>query len=93
MNAKQKDRLVMVIVIAIVAALMAAMLWMIYSYSNGDMSEDSMYMLSAFLSGSMFFVVIIYALIIEKSNTQADRYQRFMEMERKKELEGKQKEQ
>ena len=84
MNSKQKDKLLMGIVIAIVAFLMGGMLWMMIAYGNGDIDEDMMYILSGALSGAMFFVVIIYALICFKGESDAKKYQRFVEEEKKK---------
>ena len=84
MNAKQKSNLIMVIVIALVAVLMAAMAWMIYSYGQGGLSEDSMYMLSTLLSGAMFLVVIVYAVYVESSKSKAELYKRFEEQSEEK---------
>ena len=83
-NAKQKDQLLMGVVIAIVALLMGAMLWMMIAYGNGDIDEDMMYILSGALSGAMFFVVIIYALICFKGQSDAEKYKRFIEEEEKR---------
>ena len=84
MNSKQKDKLLTGIVIAIVAVLMAAMLWMIIAYGNGDISEDTMYIISGALSGGMFFVVIIFGVLTFKGQSNAERYQQFLEEENRK---------
>ena len=72
------------IVIAIVAVLMAAMLWMIIAYGNGDINEDTMYIISGALSGGMFFVVIIFGVLTFKGQSNAERYQQFLEEEIRK---------
>lgn len=89
MNAKEKDRAVTAIVIILVAALMISIVWIIWSFSNGDISEDSMIILSSVMSSGLFIVVIIYAVIVERSMSKAERYKTFLQEQHRKEFEEK----
>ncbi len=79
MNAKQKDKALTAIVVILVACLMAAMVWMMWAYGNGDILEDTMMLLASTLAGGMFFVVILYAVIGQKTLDDAKRYKQFLE--------------
>ena len=79
MDEKKKDKIITIITIAIVAVLMIAMAWTIMAYSSGDMAEDNMYILTGSISSAMFVVVIIYAIITMKQQSNAERYKELME--------------
>ena len=79
MDEKKKDKIITIITIAIVAVLMIAMAWTIMAYSSGDMAEDNMYILTGSISSAMFVVVIIYAVITMKQQSNAERYKELME--------------
>ena len=92
MDEKKKDKIITIITIAIVAVLMIAMAWTIMAYSSGDMAEDNMYILTGSISSAMFVVVIIYAIITMKQQSNAERYKELMErmeaQKKKEELMG-----
>jgi hypothetical protein len=83
MTPKQKDMYVTAIIVAIVIAIMAAIVWMIVVYNNGGMEVETVMILSTFLSSTMFLVVIIYALIIQRTNERARRERKIEELQKK----------
>jgi choline-glycine betaine transporter len=85
MNAKQKDRLITITVVALVAGMMAAMAAVLLMYQSGSIDEIGMLMASAGLSSAMFLIVMIYAVYVYSIQSKAEKYKKFEEELRKRE--------
>ena len=92
MDAKKKDKIIMAVVIAIVAALMIGIVVIIMMFSNGDLSEESMYVSTGTMSTALFFVVIIYGAMTLKEQTGAQQYEDYLERRKQREKEEKREE-
>ena len=73
----------MAVAVLAVAAIMAAMAWVIYTYTQGNMDENVMMALSSALSGALMVTVIIYGLYVYKAPSAAEQYQKMLEEKKK----------
>ncbi len=79
MDPIKKDKIITFSVIGLVALIMISMLLIFAMYTNGSMSEDQMLMLSSTLSGAMFVIIIVFALISFKSQSALKQYKEMKE--------------
>ncbi len=83
MDMKKKDKLITVLVVALVAAILVVFAAVIYMYGQGSMDETMFMLMSSMFSGALFVIVIIYgAFSLKSQNTM--RYQQFEEEYKKR---------
>lgn len=83
MDMKKKDKLITVLVVALVAAILVVFAAVIYMYGQGTVDETMFMAMSSMFSGALFVIVIIYgAFSLRSQNTM--KYQQFEEEYKKK---------
>ena len=84
MDSKKKDRAIMAITIAAVAGIMAVMVWIIYSYTHGNMDENIMMAACSMMSGALMVVVVLFGIYVYKAPSASEQYRRMLEEKEKK---------
>ncbi len=90
MNEKQKDRILTVSAVVLVAVMMIAMALVMVAYGSNEISTDAMYIATGSISSGMFLVVMIYAALSFRGRSSTT--EQYMELAKKKEEEKRQKE-
>ncbi|MBO4552768.1 MAG: hypothetical protein J5673_06180 [Candidatus Methanomethylophilaceae archaeon] len=84
MDAKA-ERIMTIVVVAIVAAMLISLVLAVVMYKNGDMSDDSIFMIGMLFSASITVIVVVYgAIVLNNGNSASDMYRKYVE-EREKE--------
>ena len=84
MDAKA-ERIMTIVVVAIVAAMLISLVLAVVMYKNGDMSDDSIFMIGMLFSASITVIVVVYgAMVLNNGNSASDMYRKYVE-EREKE--------
>ena len=84
MDAKA-ERIMTIVVAAIVAAMLISLVLAVVMYKNGDMSDDSIFMIGMLFSASITVIVVVYgAIVLNNGNSASDMYRKYVE-EREKE--------
>ena len=84
MDAKA-ERILTVIVVAIVAAMLISLVLAVVRYKNGDMGDDTIFMIGMLFSASITVIVVVYgAIVLNNGNSSTDIYRKYVE-EREKE--------
>ncbi len=84
MDAKKKDRTIMAIAVLAVAGLMAALAWIVYSYTSGGIDETAMMAASSALSGALMVTVLLYGIYVYRAPSAAEQYKKMLEEKEKK---------
>ncbi len=90
MDEKQKDRILTVSAVVLVAVMMIAMAWVMIAYGSNEISADAMYIATGSISSGMFLVVMIYAALCFRGKSSTT--EQYMELVNRKEEEKRQKE-
>lgn len=90
MDEKQKDRILTVSAVVLVAVMMIAMALVMVAYGSNEISTDAMYIATGSISSGMFLVVMIYAALSFRGRSSTT--EQYMELAKKKEEEKRQKE-
>lgn len=84
MDAKA-ERIMTIVVVAIVAAMLISLVLAVVMYKNGDMSDDSIFMIGMLFSASITVIVVVYgAIVLNNGDSASDMYRKYVE-EREKE--------
>ena len=84
MDAKA-ERIMTIVVVAIVAAMLISLVLAVVMYKNGDMSDDSIFMIGMLFSASITVIVVVYgAIVLNNGDSASDMYKKYVE-EREKE--------
>ena len=84
MDAKA-ERIMTIVVVAIVATMLMSFVFAVVKYKNGDISDDSIFMIGMLFSASITVIVVVYgAIVLNNGNSASDMYRKYVE-EREKE--------
>ena len=84
MDAKA-ERIMTIAVVAIVAAMLVSLVLAVVMYKNGDIDDDSIFMIGMLFSASITVIVVVYgAIVLNNGDSASDMYRKYVE-EREKE--------